>query len=197
MAIYTDTLTLLLVMDPVGNLPIFFAILKGIDQKAHRRIILRESLIALLILTLFLFFGRYILAWMQLSTAALSVAGGVILFFIAIKMIFPAAEDDAVKPMNDPFIVPLAVPLVAGPAAMTMVMLFATRDPSGGWCIFLALLIAWVICTGILTAADRLQILLGDRGLTAMQRLMGMVLTTMAAQMFLSGIAQFFHLSGS
>lgn len=193
MTLYSAMITLLLVMDPLGNIPLFLTILSPFDAKQRRRIILRESFFALIILSLFLFFGKYILDGMHISQPALAISGGIILFLIAIRMIFPHSEMEKSRLKGEPFIVPLAVPLIAGPSTMAMVMLLANQAPYEMPRWFLALLSAWVICTTILFFADGLRKLLGERGLIAIERLMGMILTTMAVQMFLSGFEQFLH----
>ncbi len=195
MTLYTATITLILVMDPLGNIPMFLSVLNSVDPQRRKQIILRETFIAFIILTLFLFFGQYILAGMQISDPALEIAGGIILFLIAIRMIFPHPENEStVRQIGEPFIVPLAIPLVAGPSTMTMVMLLASEDPAKIWLWMSALTIAWLVTTIILTFADNLRKILGERGLVAVERLMGMILTTMAVQMFLTGIQQFFNL---
>ena len=193
MTLYTIAITLILVMDPLGNIPVFLAILRNYNTRTQIRIILRESVIAFLILTLFVFFGRYILHGLHITTPALSIAGGVILFIIALRMIFPTKQKAAKEDLEEPLIVPLAVPLTAGPSAMAMVLLFVTRDPHHLWLVFLGVLIASVLFTVIMLFAPFLMKILGKRGLTAIERLMGMVLTTIAVQMFLSGIAQYLH----
>lgn len=194
MTLYSAAMTLLLVMDPLGNIPIFLSTLNNVNPHRRKKIIFRESVIALIILVVFLFFGKYILEGMRISDPALGIAGGIILFLIAIRMIFPHEDlEKRPKHIGEPFIVPLAIPLVAGPSTMTMIMLLASQQPKhmGLW--FLALLIAWGICTTILVFADNLRDILGERGLIAIERLMGMVLTTMAVQMFLTGIKSFFY----
>jgi len=194
MTLYSATLTLILVMDPLGNIPIFLSTLNSVNPNRRRKIILRETFIALIILIIFLFFGKYILEGMRISPPALSIAGGIILFLIAIRMIFPPEEsENKPKQAHEPFIVPLAIPLIAGPSTMTMVMLLANQQPSHVSLWFLALIIAWTVCTIILVFADQLRRILGESGLIALERLMGMILTTMAVQMFLTGIQQFFH----
>ncbi len=195
MTIITAAITLILVMDPLGNIPIFLSFLRSVDKRRRQQIILRETFIALVILMLFMFYGRYILSGMQISMPALTIAGGMILFLISIKMIFPDDKDEAaLKQQGEPLIVPLAVPMIAGPSTMAMVMLIATRDPSrmGSWAA--ALFIAWVVSTLVILSGEFLRKILGNAGLIAMERLMGMILTTMAVQMFLSGVATFFHL---
>ncbi|RDI48635.1 MarC family protein [Aquicella lusitana] len=194
MTLYSATITLILVMDPLGNIPLFLSVLNHVDPRKRQRIILREATIALVILVIFLFFGQYILEGMHISQPALEIAGGIILFLIAIRMIFPhESHEERARRDTDPFIVPLAVPLIAGPSTMTMVMLLASQAPYNRFGLSLALMIAWSITTVILVFADALRKVLGERGLTAIERLMGMILTTMAVQMFLSGFEQFLH----
>lgn len=192
MTIYTAAITLFLVLDPLGNVPVFLSVLSHIDAKRRRRIIVREMLVALVILAAFLFFGKFILAGMHISQPALSIGGGVVLFLIAIRMIFPTGSWDSAEPGDEePLIVPLAVPLVAGPSAMATLILFATQEPDriGEW--FLALLIAWGAGSIVLVASDFLRRHLGRRALNAIERLMGMILITMAVQMLLSGVELF------
>jgi len=181
-------------MDPLGNVPLFLAALNSVDPKRRQRIILLETFIAFIILSFFLFFGQYILEGMHISEPALQIAGGIILFLIAIRMIFPdQSQDDKPQFKGEPLIVPLAVPLVAGPSTMTMVMLLANQAPYDMSRWFIALLVAWFVTTIILVFAENLRKILGERGLTAIERLMGMILTTMAVQMFLTGFERFLH----
>lgn len=193
MTLYSAVITLILVMDPLGNIPVFISVLNQVEPIKRRRIILRESFIAFLILTLFLFCGQHMLEGMHISQPALSISGGIILFLIAIRMIFPEHNDDKTRDAGEPFIVPLAVPLIAGPSTMTMVMLLATQAPFEIYTWFIALCVAWFITTVVLVWSDFLSKVLGKRGLTAIERLMGMILTTMAVQMFLTGFEQFLH----
>lgn len=194
MTLYTATITLILIMDPLGNVPLFLSILNRVERDKRRRIILRETIIALAILTLFLFFGQRILHGMQISEPALQISGGIILFLIAIRMIFPHDDpENRVRQVGEPFIVPLAVPLIAGPSTMTMVMVIANQAPYEMPVWFLALVIAWFVTTIVLLFAEHLRKLLGERGLIAVERLMGMILTTMAVQMFLTGFEHFLH----
>jgi len=195
MTLYTITITLILVMDPLGNIPMFLSVLNHVKPKRRRGIILRETFIAFILLMVFLFFGNYILQGMHISNPALSVAGGIILFLISLRMIFPPeTEHERNKPIEEPFIVPLAVPLIAGPSTMTFVILIATQSPDHIWLSALGLSLAWLVTTIILVFADVIRKIFGDRGLIAMERLMGMILTTMAVQMFLTGVQEFFHL---
>jgi multiple antibiotic resistance protein len=199
MDLYTATITLIVVMDPLGNVPLFLALLKHLTKQRRRIVILRETFIAYLILIFFLLFGKYLLDSMGISQPALSIAGGIILFLIAIKLIFPVDEGEPnerkLRPGNEPFIVPLAIPLVAGPSALAFVMLLASQSPhqTASW--IMAVTLASATSAIILFFADFIRKILGDRGLIAIERLMGMILTTMAVQMFLTGIEKFFHLN--
>ncbi len=196
MTLYSAAITLILVMDPLGNIPIFISVLNNVEPKHRKRIVLRETFFAFVILMIFLFYGKYILEGMHISDPAISIAGGIILFLIALKMIFPTGDPEGrPKQLSEPFIVPLAIPLIAGPSALAIVMLMGKQAPQHIWLSALALLIAWLCCTIVLVFADNLRKILGERGLIAIERLMGMILTTMAVQMFLTGVEQFFHLS--
>lgn len=195
MTLISATITLLFVMDPLGNIPLFLSALKSVSVKKRRWIILREAGIALAILLIFLYFGQAILDNMHISQPALAISGGIILFLIALRMIFPHAQPhEERKEELEPFIVPLAVPLIAGPSTMAVVMLFANQAPYEMGRLTLALILAWSITTAILLFATVFRKLLGVRGLIAVERLMGMILTTMAVQMFLNGFEQFLHL---
>lgn len=191
MTIYSAAITLLLVMDPFGNIPVFLSVLKDFSGRRRRLIILREMIIAFALLVLFLFFGKYILAGMNISEPALAIAGGVILFFIAIRMIFPSTTRAHVNRAEEPIIVPLAVPLVAGPSSMATVILFSTANPGRLPVLLAALSVAWAVSFVVLFFSDFLHRVVGSRGLNALERLMGMILTTMAVQMLLDGIAKF------
>jgi MarC family membrane protein len=193
MNIYTAAVTLILIMDPFGNIPFFLSALKNFHERQRRRIILRESLIAFCVLTLFLFFGKFILQGLHISQPALNISGGIILFVIAIDMIFPGkGKQSSEEVTGDPVIVPLAVPMLAGPSSMAFVILASSQFPSAKVDIFIALLIACVITTTILVLSDFLRKVLGNRVLQAIERLMGMILTTLAVQMLLSGIKDYF-----
>ncbi|AJC50452.1 MarC family protein [Coxiella endosymbiont of Amblyomma americanum] len=193
MSLYTIAMTLTLVMDPLGNIPVFLAILQNYDTRSQARIILRESVIAFFILVLFVFFGRYILHGLHMTTSALSTAGGVVLFIISLRMILPLEQKTASENSEEPLIVPLAVPLTAGPSAIAVVLLFVTKEPHHLWLIFFGILIASAIFISVMLLAPFLMLIFGKRGLMAIERLMGIILTTISVQMFLSGIIQYFH----
>lgn len=194
MSLYTAAILLLLVMDPLGNVLLFLSILKNVPPSRRRKVILREAFIAYGILLIFLFFGQRLLDSMQLSDAALNISGGVILFMIAIKMIFPSDDKATMRTDKDPLIVPLAVPMIAGPSSMAIVMLMASQNAGHLFTCFLAVSIAWAITATVLYCGESLRKILGERGLTACERLMGMILTTLSIQMLLNGISKFFKL---
>lgn len=192
MTLLSAVVTLLLVMDPLGNVPSFLAVLRDVPAARRRPIILRESLIAFGILLLFLAVGPHLMAVLRLEEPSLSIAGGIILFLIAIKMIFPhgkAMFSDL--PAGEPLVVPLATPLIAGPSAMATVLLLVTREPDRFLEWGIAVTVACAITTAVLLLCTPLHRLLGERGLLALQRLMGMILTTIAVQMFLTGVRNF------
>ncbi|MEO8090899.1 MAG: MarC family protein, partial [Gemmatimonadales bacterium] len=169
---------LFLVMDPLGNIPLFVSALQSVPPERQNRVVARELAIAYGILVLFLFTGQYLLRLLQISEPALTIAGGLVLFLIALRMVFPSS-DRTLDLEGEPFIVPLAIPYVAGPSALATVLLMMSRDP-GRWPEWLAALTAaWVACAVILILGSRLRRFLGQRGLIALERLMGMVLVTL------------------
>jgi multiple antibiotic resistance protein len=185
------SLTLFLLMDPIGNVPVFLSVLKDISPHRQRIVIFRELIIALLIIVIFHFLGNMLLEVLRIQQATLLIAGGVILFLIALKMIFPQRKDaNGETHDKEPFIVPLAVPLVAGPAVLAAVMLYSYQG-KGGWIALSSIGIAWAVSTVILLAAPHLKNLLGKRGLIACERLMGLLLTLLAIQMLLEGLLLF------
>ena len=180
---------LFLVMDPFGNIPFILSLLKNFSGKEYRKTVLRELFFAFIILLVFLFSGQYILHILHLSKASLSIAGGVILFIIAIKMIFTGSESIfEYKGEKEFFIVPIAIPLIAGPSSMATVMLLMATD-SSKWAQWTIALVAACILNGIVLVSSRkLGELLGQRGLKAMDRLMGMILTTISVEMLITGV---------
>lgn len=192
MTIVSAGVLLFLVMDPLGNIPLFLPALKHVEPSRQRRVIIRELLIALVALILFLFLGRFLLQWLQISEPVLPLAGGVILFLIALRMIFPSHDKTLHEEVSgEPFIVPLAIPYVAGPSALATELLLMSREPQRWPEWLLAVLGAWLATSVIILFASSLRRFLGERGLIAIERLMGMILTTVAIQMVMTGIAQF------
>jgi small neutral amino acid transporter SnatA (MarC family) len=183
---------LLLVMDPVGNIPLFISALRHVEPARRGRVILRECLIAFAVLLLFAFLGSTILGVLGLSDSALAIAGGIILFLIALRMIFRHPEGIfGIGAGGEPFIVPLATPAIAGPAAIATVMLLVSRAPQRTLEWSLAVTVAMLVTAAVLTAAERIAKLAGDQALAAFERLMGLILTAIAVEMLLRGIEGF------
>ena len=191
----TAFLTILFVMDPLGNVPIFLSVLKDVPEVRRTRVIVRELLLALVILALFLFGGAWFLDLLQLKQESISIAGGIILFIIGIRMIFPmggtATGDDL--PEGEPFLVPLATPCVAGPSTLAVVMLWVHKNPDQMLELGGALFAAWAVSSLILVSSPLLFRVLGQRGLIATERLMGMLLVIISVQIFFDGIDRFLN----
>jgi len=184
---------LALVTDPFGNVPLVNAMLAGLAPARRRFVILRECAIAFALLMAFMLGGHKFLEVMRLSETSLSIAGGVILFMIAIRMVFPGREGHVLgdAPAGEPLIVPLAIPFIAGPSALAAVMLLATREPGKLAMWALAITVTMLFVTLVLVLGERMQRLLGDRVMQAIERLMGLILTAMAVEMLLGGIRAF------
>jgi len=190
--ILSAALLLFLILDPLGNIPVFLSLLKPLAPKRQRIVLVRELLIALAVLMAFLWGGKYALELMHLRQESVAIAGGIVLFLIGIRMIFPRPEGlMGAVPDGEPFIVPMAIPLVAGPSGMAAVMLMGSNEPErlADWS--LALLLAWGATAAILMSATLLYKLLGARALTALERLMGMLLVAISVQMLLDGLGTY------
>ena len=195
MTILSAALLLFLILDPLGNVPVFLSVLKPLPPHRQRVVLVRELLIALGVLMAFLWGGKYALELMHLRQESVAIAGGIVLFLIGIRMIFPRPEGLLGElPGGEPFIVPLAIPLVAGPSGMAAVMLMGSNEPTRLWDWSLALLIAWGATAVILFSATMLYKWLGRSALTALERLMGMLLVAISVQMVLDGIGTYLKL---
>lgn len=190
MDILSTTLTLLLVMDPLGNIPNFMATLRQVPPERLGRIILRECLFALAILLAVLAGGRGFMAIFGLSAEALRIAGGIMLFLIALRMIFPPAGGERTEATveEEPFIVPLATPLIAGPSLIATIMVLAGNPATSRPGVLAAIVASWSISTLILLSSPFFARILGRRGIMAVERLMGMLLVVVSVQMFLDGL---------
>ena len=186
---------LLLVLDPFGSLPIFISVMRGVDPARRAKVAVREVAIAFGVLLAFMFAGQGFLSLMHLSERSLEVAGGVILLIIAIRMIFGSSSGEAYAAdgaMREPFIFPLAVPLLAGPSAMATVLLLASRQPDRVLHWVGALTVAMLVSGAVLLAADRIRQLIGSSMVAAIEKLMGLVLTAIAVEMILAGLKRYF-----
>jgi len=187
--VWSAATVLLFVMDPFGNVPTVLTLLQNVDPSRRRRVIARELLIALGVLLLFLVAGQAILDFLGLQRESVTIAGGIVLGIIGLRLIFPRPEGImGHQPEGEPFLVPLAIPLIAGPSAMATVILMSRTAPEqlGRWAG--AILLAWGVTAAVLLAAPTLYRLLRERGLQAIARLMGMLLIMIAVQMVLDGL---------
>lgn len=184
------TILLLLITDPFGNIPIFVNALKGVSHERRAWVIAREVLIAFVVLALFMFVGDAFMNVMGLSDISLQMAGAVVLFLIAIRMIFPPAPSEAPALQGEPLMVPLAIPALAGPSALATVMLLASQAPERRLEWLGALTVTMVVCAVVLISADRIQRRLGDRVVIAIERLMGLVLVALSVEMLIRGVKQ-------
>ena len=190
----SSVITLALVMDGFGNIPLFIAALKKVAPERRKIVLLRELGIALLIMVAFLFFGKWFLHAFGVRQSSLSVAGGIILFIISVRLVFGGEEEAKTDPKEDePFVVPLAIPLVAGPAALSMVMILSAQSPNKLVTLGVVLA-ASLINSIILMLSFPISTLLGKRGLVAIERLTGMILILMSVDMVMGGIAEFIKL---
>jgi MarC family membrane protein len=182
---------LLLTMDPLGNVPNFVAILHQVPAERRTSVVVRELLIALVLMLGFLFGGGEVMALLGIKPEAITIAGGILLFLIAIEMIFPSQHRRAAESAGgDPFIVPLATPLVAGPSTLATLILLSNKE-GGALGALPALLVAWAVTFPCLVSAPTLARILRERGARAVERLMGMILVMLAVQMFLNGLRDY------
>lgn len=179
---------LFLIMDPFGNVSSFLSLVKDVPQKKQRLIVVREMLIALAAMLLFNTIGEHLFNILHVSETTVRLASGVILFLCAIKILFPTLDSPRANlPQGEPFIVPLAIPLVAGPSLLATIMLFAHIEPNVSTMLY-AIIAAWIVACLVLLNSGNLQKWLGTNGLIATERLMGMVLVLLAIQRFLEGV---------
>lgn len=185
-------LLLFLIMDPLGNIPLFLSVLKSVRPERRQRVLLREIVLAYVVLLACLFLGGAALQLLGLDQESISIAGGIVLFLIAIRMIFPGEKGSETDlPEGEPFLVPLAVPLIAGPSALAALLLLQRSSPGQSGALVIALTIAWALTGAILLASTFFYRVLRERGLMAIERLMGMVLVMVAVQMFMNGVKTF------
>lgn len=195
MTVLAAIFLLIIIMDPIGNVPVFLSILKNIPLERRKKIIIRELIIAFAILLFFMFIGRYLLQLLQIEQSSLGIAGGIILFIIAIRMIFPGT-----KPMfthneeAEPLVVPLAIPMLAGPSAIAAVILLMAQEPNRWIEWIFVVFVASLISGIILISSEALGSKLGNRALTAIERLMGIFLIMVSVDFILDGIKQTFNI---
>jgi multiple antibiotic resistance protein len=191
--ILSAVVTLILVMDPFGNIPLFITALKKVSPERRTFILVRELVIALFIMVTFLFIGNKFLNLLGIAQSSMGIAGGIILFIISIKLVFNSLEDDSPKNLKEeePFIVPLAMPLIAGPASLSMLLILSSGPLSKVFYLLIAVLVASAVNGAILLLSFPISNLLGKRGLIALERLTGMLLVLMSVNMVMNGVAEF------
>lgn len=185
------TILLILITDPIGNIPIFANALKHVAPERRPWVILREVLIAFVLLLTFMFVGESFLRVMNLSELSLQIGGGVILFLIALRMIFPPPKVESDEPQGEPMVVPLAIPAIAGPSALATVLLLVSQAPEKRLEWIAALCVTMTVSAVVLVLAERIQRVAGDRFVVALERLMGLVLVAVSIEMMLRGIKVF------
>lgn len=192
MDVVSAAVLLFIIMDPLGNVPLFLAVLKGVKPERRFWLLLREMLIALLALIAFLFLGKPLMTLLALRQESVAVGGGIVLFLIGVKMVFPSREGIfGEMPEGEPFIVPLAIPCVAGPSVMAALLLLSNKEPERWSEWLLALVLAWFATALILLSATRLQKMLGNSVISALEKLMGMLLVAVSVQMMLDAMKTF------
>ena len=192
MDLVSVTITLFLIMDPFGNIPVFLSVLDKVPPERRRRVLVRELFLALAVIVVFIFFGRFALTVFGLTQDAVSIGGGIILFLIAVRMVFPRRQAEADDEFEgDPILVPLAVPMIAGPSMLAVLLLFATADPGRMAELLASAGIAWAGTFVVLFSSTLLARLLTRRGLAAIERLMGMILVALSVQLFLDGLSHY------
>ena len=191
MDILALSVTLFIVLDPFGNATVFHAVLSKIPEEKRRKVLVRELFIALGILLGFLFLGKHLLGFLDLRPATLSISGGILLFLIALGMVFPSHSKFGETSDEEPFIVPLAIPLMAGPSTIALILLTSSKHPDATGMIAVAVAAAWLVSSVILLLSPLLLKLLGTKGTRALERLMGLLLILVAVQMFLDGLTSY------
>ncbi len=182
------TILLLLITDPLGNIPMFVNSLRAVAPERRAKVIVREVFIAFCILLAFMFVGETFLKAMNLSDVSLQIAGAAVLFLIALRMIFPPAVRGSSLPTQEPFIVPLAIPALAGPSALATVLLLVSQAPDRRLEWVGALSVTMLVCAVVLLLAERLQRMVGDSVVSAFERLMGLILVAISIEMFIQGL---------
>ncbi len=193
--IYTTAMLFLMLMDPFGNLPVFMATLRHVPAQRKTRVLLRELVFALVAMMLALLGGKAFFGLLSIEPGALAIAGGLVLFLTGIKMVFSSLSDTMPDAVEEPFIVPLAIPLICGPGLIAILSTLRGSVPNATFLnCFAAVLLAWIAQTAIMLCGKPLARILGRKGLDALESLMGLLLTSIAVSLVVRGINQIYHL---
>jgi len=187
MSIQEMVIALFFIIDPIGLIPLEISLLSDIQPKRRMIIIIRECFIALAIMLMFIFFGKEILAYLHISTASAQVAGGVIIFLMALKMVFPPDSVSMEVEKKEPMIVPIATPLIAGPGLLSTIMLYSHRQ-GGSWSVLISVIIAWFLASLVILSSQFIGRALGKNAIEAIERLFGLILTIMSINMMADGV---------
>jgi multiple antibiotic resistance protein len=173
-------------MNSVGHISAYLDMVESLERRRRRFIIIREMFLALCIMVIFNYVGDFLLLALEVDTQTILLSGGLILFLIAIRMIFPHKKHKIPIEKEEPFIFPIATPMIAGPSCLTTIMLYSHQSSRHN--VILAILVAWAFSITFLLLAQRIKDLVGKRALNAIERLMGLILTMMAVEMLLKGL---------
>lgn len=191
-AVFATALTFFLITNPIGNSPAIIALIKDFSFSRQKKILIRESFLAMILALFFQFFGALFLGLINVEGYTVTLCGGILLFIVALDMIFPHHEAVTQKKEEaEPYLVPIATPLLAGPALFTIIMLYTQQQSLVE--ITLAIVISSFTVMGVLVVTPYLIRQIGNRGLTALEQLMGLVLSMMSMQMIVKGVALFIN----
>ena len=191
--VFAKALPLFMTLDPLGNTGIIGALIQNFDVKQQHKILRREVLIALIVMLFFYCAGTFFLNALDISQAAVEITGGLVFFIFAINLLFAHHADiKANKSLHEPFIVPIAVPLIAGPSCLATIMLYSHESINPG-VILPALFLAWLAAAAIILMTPLLTKTIGKIGLRVLEQVMGLLCIMIAIKMLLRGITTFLN----
>lgn len=189
MQVLSLAITLFFVLDPFGNLPIVLSLLSRVEEKRRWKVVLRESLIALLLLVVFYAVGPQFISLLGVDSSDLTICGGVVLGIIALRLVFPDERASSGKEEEaEPFIVPLAIPLMAGPSALATVMIMAAQSAANPLAGLGMMTLAWFVTAVLLLLGVALGSFIPARLLVAFERLSGLLLAVISVHMVMTGV---------
>ena len=197
--ILTTVFFIFAVIDPIGTIPVYLEATKEFDVIHKKKIAIRASIMAFLILLFFIVIGQIILDGMEVSLDAFQISGGVILFLFALTMIFgegkPEQEKNRITDYKHVTIFPIAIPSLASPGAIMAVVLMTNNQiysiQEQAITTIIVLVVIGITCLILLTA-NYLQKIIGSYGITVLSKIMGLILASYAVQSILSGISNYF-----
>lgn len=178
--------------DAVGNIPILLVLTKGMEAGERSKVIDKAVVVAIGVLLLFAFGGKFILSYLDVSFASLRVAGGLLLLLIALQMLQGNLDTPVVEKERDIAITPLALPLLAGPGTLTTVMLLMSESPSPHVSVIVGIIAAMFVTWLILRLANNIDKWIGAEGEVIITQLLGFLLAALAIQIGSEGIRELF-----